>query len=1040
MWSVLLNWLAFLPLRGAKARKPFMPSQGMSGLLVMTCLGLTLVLYNYAAKFESFAAESAFEKMTHVSSDHLRMRLKNYEHKVAGAVAFATIQPETDETGIGAYTNRLGSRYNDPDLIDMWLVNGISAAPSYRDTLLAAQGERVAVMSTLLQDEETGAAMGPHFVLAQWLDGVGDRARWVVGAFSAQLIPAVMFEGHEAHLRMQVTDVTQPEAPILLFGEEGPDEARGKLMSDVTVPLYGRLWQVVYFSTPQFDAAHAGYLPAALLLIGLLTTGILGLFLRGTAQYQGVLKTTAAMRERQLQARTQENRALIETSVSVVFVLDENDCIVFANEAAAALFGCSRDRFHEQSFDTFVTFHPETTEDQISNAMGRADCGASLMLDVQSNRWRTAEGVYQTTVLVRDVSEQFNSRRKIEAVHRRYDIALTGSGIGVFELDLAAGTAVMSETWHKIMGIEGGPENFDHRRDFLARVHPEDLPNLLEADRRCIAGETARSSAEYRVRFKEGWRWMYSDAVPSELNDEGWATHLIGTQSDVTDLRHARNALEVSEARFRMVLEDAPVGMAVMDAEGRFIELNAALSRLCGHDAEFMKSEMRLSHLLSRKCFVALSRDVRELIRSGGAETYQSQVKVRTLSREECWGLFHLSWIYDKNRDQYVYIAQITDITQQKRVEQIKTEFVATVSHELRTPLTSIKGALGLLEATAASAMPDTAVRLLEIARVNADRLTVLVNNILDLEKISSGEVSFVAAPTPLRSLIEDALENGVEEIEQGERDRVQIEGDADIMIYADAGRIRQVVMNLLSNACKFSDPDTEVVVRFTTSENMVHVYFENTGPPIPERFQAQLFDAFTQMDASDTRSKGGTGLGLNIAREIVSRSGGKIGFEQKADRKTVFWFSCPMALSETDLETSEFRAFVTEPDGALSVLHVEGDVDFCDVIVAGFAGVADVTSAHSLNEARQVMEQADWDAVVVDFALPDGDIFSLLDAIGESHPRAQIISLSSETLPAQDARIALSLIKSQVDLAQIAQLVAEKVRSSAPPQSRAVG
>lgn len=362
------------------------------------------------------------------------------------------------------------------------------------------------------------------------------------------------------------------------------------------------------------------------------------------------------------------------------------------------------------------------------------------------------------------------------------------------------------------------------------------------------------------------------------------------------------------------------------------------------------------------------------------------------------------------------------------------------MSHELRTPLTSIKGALGLLEATAASAMPNTAVRLLEIARVNADRLTVLVNNILDLEKISSGEVSFVAAATPLRGLIEDALERGVEEIDQSDRDRVQIEGDADVMIYADAGRIRQVVMNLLSNACKFSDPDTKVVVRFTTSDDMVHVYFENTGPPIPERFQSQLFDAFTQMDASDTRSKGGTGLGLNIAREIVSRSGGQIGFEQQAERKTVFWFSCPMALPEIDLESDEFRAFASEAVSGLSILHIEADVDFCDVIVAGFAGVADVTSAHSLSEARQVLPKADWDAVVVDLALPDGDIFSVLDAISESHPRAQIISLSSETSPPQDPRITLNLIKSQVDLAQIAQLVTEAVRKAAPPESRAAG
>ncbi|MEP2919110.1 MAG: ATP-binding protein [Sulfitobacter sp.] len=1032
--------LASIFSRDTKVRVSSKTWKRVGRLLVLTFLALTFVLYHYAARFDRLAAEASFEKLTHISEDHLRFQLGTYEQKLAGAAAFAGLQPVSDKVEIDNYTSRLGRRRKTPELIDLWVVQGAHIAPSYLETLQAAQAIESPVMSPLLHDEEAGAAMGAHFILVQWLDGIGKNARWIVGGISAEVVWSSMTEGFDGDLRMRVVDVTDAENPIPLFGRDANDGPDGLISSEHVLPLYGRNWHVAYTSTPQFDQSYASILPTVLLAVGLFLSGVMALVVGNAARYENVLKTAAALRERQLDARLQENRALIETSVSVVFMLDEKDEITFANEAAAALFCVSSKDFVGQKFERFVTLHADTSERDICNATGRMDCGSTLMLDVQTNKWRTAEGRYQTTVLIRDVSDQFNSRRQIEAVHRRYDIALTGSGIGIFEIDLVSGAAVMSETWHKIMGVEGGQEGFDHRRDFLARVHPDDLPELLTADQKCIAGETARSSCEYRVRFSEGWRWMYSDAVPSEFNDDGWATRLIGTQSDITDLRHARNALEVSEARFRMVLEDAPVGMAVMDAEGRFIEVNAALSRLCGHDAEFMKSDMRLSQLLSRRSFVELSRDVRALLRSGGVETYHSQVRVQTLSKEECWGLFHLSWTYDKNRDQYVYIAQITDITQQKRVEQIKTEFIATVSHELRTPLTSIKGALGLLEATAASSLPDTAVRLLEIARVNADRLTVLVNNILDLEKISSGEVSFETAPTPLHALIEDALEHGTEEVGQGERDRVKIEGDPSAMIFADAGRIRQVIVNLLSNACKFSDPDTEVLVRFEVEGDMVRVAFENTGPPIPERFQSQLFDAFTQVDASDTRSKGGTGLGLSIAREIIRRSGGEIGFTQKAERKTVFWFTCPVAVSDDDIEADEFCAFAPNPLCNLKVLHIEADGDFCDVIAAGFAGVADVTSAHTLVEARQVLEAEEWDAIIVDLTLPDGTIFNLLDRICESHPCAQIVSLSSETPTSQDGRISSRLIKSQVDVGDIAQLVADKVSKATPSQSRAAG
>lgn len=792
--------------------------------------------------------------------------------------------------------------------------------------------------------------------------------------------------------------------------------------------------------TTSFAATHLSLLQFLVLGLCLLLCGGLGLLLRRTARDHRSLEATVALLERQLNAQTQENRALIDTSVSVVLVLDAKDRITFANEAAVTLFNCSCEGFEGKPLSAFVLRYPEAEADQACNAEGLLENGERLLLDVQSNKWRTAEGMYQTTVLIRDVTAQINSRREIEAVHRRYDVALTGGGIGIFEIDLFSGEAIMSETWHKIMGIEGGQAHFDHRRDFIARVHPDDLPALMEADQDCIAGKTPRSVAEYRVRFQDGWRWMYSDAVPCDACDDGIVTRLIGTQCDITDIRHARNALEVSESSFRMVLEDAPVGMAVLDEAGMFIGVNGALTRLCGYDADALVSDMRLAQLLSRECFVELTHQVRALLRSGDKTTYQNQVKIRTHSGQECWGLLNLSWAYDKNLNQNVYIAQIVDITQQKRIEQIKSEFIATVSHELRTPLTSIKGALGLLEATAIGFMPEGAGRLLEIAQVNTDRLAGLVNDILDLENISSGEVAFEAYPTPLRALIEDALDQDVKGISQTDPSRVRIEGDEGILINADAGRIRQVVTHLVSNACKFSDPDTDVIVRFGVSNDMACVFVENTGAPIPESFQSHLFDAFTQNDASDTRSHGGTGLGLRIAREIVTRSGGEIGFEQGQGRKTVFWFSCPFAQPELDQDKDEFRTFADGPDAEYQVLHIEGDVAFCNTITAGFGGVAQVSSANSLAQGRAIMARSEWHTILFDWVLPDGEMSEILDLICQMHPRAQIVSLSSDSPLMQDPRVDLYLVKSQVEISQIVDQVTQRVLRVQPRINRGVG
>jgi len=657
-------------------------------------------------------------------------------------------------------------------------------------------------------------------------------------------------------------------------------------------------WLLAGLGTPTFEASYIRSFPYALFALGVFFAVLVWWARRSMASRQSRRMALAQLLMQQPSAGAQETQAQVGTNSSVVMVLDGDARIVFANEAAAALFGLPRAAFKGCSFDKFVKLRRGAQNGTISNAEGILASGARLMLDVQINTWNAADDKVQTAVLIRDVTEQINGRRAIERLHRRYDIALNGANIGIFEIDLVTGEAEMSETWHRIMGTDGLGEAFDHRAHFLARVHPDDLAGLIEADRRCINGEAPRSVAEYRFRFGDTWRWMYSDAVPSAQNGEGRATGLIGTQSDITSLRHARNALELSEARFRMVLEDAPVGMAVMDEAGTFITVNSALSTLSGYEVDVLDKKMRLSHLLSRKDFVTLSRDVRGLLKSDQSKTYQNQFRLCTRSGEKRWGLFNVSWTFDKNRAEYVYIAQIIDITDQKRVEQMKSEFVATVSHELRTPLTSIKGALSLLNGTARSVLSDKARRLLDIATTNVERLTEMVNDILDLERIASGEVVFELENLDLHDLaaqvsaelasFADAHNNTV---------NMTIPRNG-LCVLADAARLRQVLLNLLSNACKFSDPDTPIVIRHDRRDEEVVVYVENIGTPVPESFHKEIFGAFTQVDGSDTRIKGGTGLGLNIARQIVIRLGGEIGFEQFAGRRTVFWFTCPIATS----------------------------------------------------------------------------------------------------------------------------------------------
>lgn len=249
------------------------------------------------------------------------------------------------------------------------------------------------------------------------------------------------------------------------------------------------------------------------------------------------------------------------------------------------------------------------------------------------------------------------------------------------------------------------------------------------------------------------------------------------------------------------------------------------------------------------------------------------------------------------------FLIMLHDISDIINEERMKSEFISMVSHELRSPLTSIKGSMGLLLSRAAGELPSKARALLEISHRNADRLVLIINDILDLEKIANGRLEFNLEETDIAELLrETSAANS--SLEQRHGVRIHVENnDSPMQVTTDPNRVIQVLTNLLSNAAKFSKPGERITIRAEENEDELRISVTDRGPGIPASDEHKVFQRFADLSNSNRADKGGTGLGLSVCKAIVENLGGKIGFDSREGFGTTFYFTLPKKNSQVAAE-----------------------------------------------------------------------------------------------------------------------------------------
>ena len=340
----------------------------------------------------------------------------------------------------------------------------------------------------------------------------------------------------------------------------------------------------------------------------------------------------------------------------------------------------------------------------------------------------------------------------------------------------------------------------------------------------------------------------------------------------------------------KSIIDMCPFGILVVDMIGTILVTNRETERMFGYGPSelagktvdiLVPTRLRAQHARHRSRF-SINPDTRI-------------AKNRELvGRRKDGGEFPVEIGLSPARDGSRTISVIVDIGDRARLERLKSEFVATVRHELRTPLTSIAGALGLLVGNAGEALPASSLRLLAIAHKNSQSLIQLVDGILTFEKLESGQVLFAQKRTEVRTLVAQAIEvNRIAADACGVRLRLDQESTTG-EIRADPDWLVRAVSNLLSNAIKFSPPDEEVVVDVKKRDGLIRITVRDHGTGVPDDFRSYIFNAFEQADASDARRRGGAGLGRSIVKQIVTRLGGQVDFENARDGGAIFHVDLP--------------------------------------------------------------------------------------------------------------------------------------------------
>jgi PAS domain S-box-containing protein len=448
---------------------------------------------------------------------------------------------------------------------------------------------------------------------------------------------------------------------------------------------------------------------------------------------------------------------------------------------------------------------------------------------------------------------------------------------------------------------------------FQAITHPDDLDADLENVRSMLAGDIRYYEMEKRYFHRDGHVVWILLSVSLVRDGDGAPLYFVAQIQDITQRRRAEEALRDSEARHRSLFENANDLIYTHDLEGNFTSINPAAAALIGLDLSAGEPLPRFEDVLTPSSCARAAEVIRESVISGGpTEANEFEVLDRDGRLVQLEVLAQV--IFEDGRP--VGVQGIgRDVTERRRFEaelrqakaaaeaanRAKSEFLANMSHEIRTPM---NGVIGMTDLTLATDLTAEQREQLEIVRGSADALLMVINDILDFSKVEAGKMELDASEFDVAGCVGDAVATFTAAAEEKQlRLSVVIDEATPARLVGDPGRLRQILLNLVGNAVKFTDAG-QVTVHVqvdeeTPAESSIALHFvvADTGIGVPADKHAAILRPFEQVDGSTARRFGGTGLGLSISSRLAELMGGRLWLESAGGRGSTFHFSATFAV-----------------------------------------------------------------------------------------------------------------------------------------------